>query len=126
MNSACLYKIYISVDSAARIPTAVWLVAIINLYENDVISIEINQTRKFVLERNISVRTPSYLLSVEVDGRIHVSTVEMNVDAFSGIFLVNLEVLAIPAHSAGKSTSARTRKIFLAEISFDSPIVRKI
>lgn len=63
-------------------------------------------------------------MSVQVNGGIHVDAAEVNEVLLASV--ADGERLAIPTDTARKSTSSRPRRIVLAEVAFDRPIVWKV
>ena len=117
---------YVAIDSATRIPAAVRLVTIVHLHGNHIIPLLINIRCKVVLESTVTVRTGSQLMAVDVDGRVHVNSIEGDGKSVVLLFRIHGEMLAVPSYSARQSASAGSRRIAWREIALYRPVMRQI
>ncbi len=114
---------HMAVDAAATVPTTVWLVTVIDLHGNDIVSLQVR--RKLIAKRTIAVRTRAEPMSIDPHSGVHVSAVKIDEELFTG-FNIRLEMFAVPSYPTGQGTPARPRRVVHGEITFDSPVVREI
>ena len=74
-----------------------------------------------VFETGIAIGTEAHLLAIDVDGGIHVDTVELEIIVYSGF--VNSKRFPVPANAAREGTTASTAGVTYVEVTLDSPIM---
>ena len=67
---------HMAVDATARVPTGVGLVGVINTHGYYVLTF-VYVWGDIVLETGIAIRARAYLLSIDINGGVHVNTIEL-------------------------------------------------
>ena len=117
---------YVPVYAASGIPSRIGLVAVVHPYGDDVFPAPSDIRGKVVPEGYVSVRACAEFMAVDIDGGVHVDTVEIDVDHFAAVCRIKRESLAVPSCSARESPSARSGRIVDTEIPVDGPVVRQV
>ena len=121
-----LVEPYMAVDATSRIPTAVRLVAIIDLHGDYIIAFLINIRCKVVLECAVAIRTSTQLMTIDIDSGVHIHAIESNGISVILILGIDGEMLAIPSDATRQRTAAGTRRIVGREVALYRPVVWEI
>ena len=117
---------HMAIDATTTIPTTIRLVGVINPHGNDIITL-LQVFRDVVLKTRITIRTMPYLLSVDIDGRVHIDTIKLNKVTIAWYCLtVKREVFTIPSDTARKCTTTCATGITSIEVALYRPVVRQI
>ena len=65
-------------------------------------------------------------MAIDINGGVHIGTIEIYAIAFAFIGLISSKSLAIPAYTTRQRTSTRSRRIVFTEFSFNGPIVGQV
>ena len=124
MHQTCCHHPDIAVDTTARIPARVRLLRIVNTYSNDVIlALRTEERRDIIAEGAVSIWPRPHLLSIHIDGTIHIDTVKFDEYPFSRR---SYEMLTIPSDTPWQGTTPDTSRMLVGELSFNRPVVRQM
>ena len=112
---------HVAIDATTTIPTRIRLVGIIYAHSYDILACS-DVRGDIVLEAGIAVRTIAHLLTIHINGGIHIDTIELEEKTLFGK-LRDRKVLAIPAHATREGSTASATGIAYVEIALDSPVV---
>ena len=116
----------VAVDAAARVPARVGLVAVVDTHGHHVVAL-MHVGRDIVLEAGVTVGPVAHLLSVHVDGAVHVHAVKLEEKPFwCAVTLWQRERLTVPPYSTRQRTTAGTAGIAFVEVALDGPVVRHV
>ena len=111
-----------TIDAAARIPTTVGLVAIIDTDGQDVLSRAVEIGGEIVLEGG-AIGARAQGVAVDIDRGVHIDAVEGDEDAIVGRACGQAEMLSVPTYAAGKRAATGATGVANMEVAFDSPVV---
>ena len=114
---------HMTIDAAARIPTTVGLVAIIDTNGQDVLSRPVEIGGEVVLEGGVAIGARAQGVAVDIDRGVHIDAVEGDEDAIVGRACGQAEMLSVPTYAAGKRAATGATGVANMEVAFDSPVV---
>ena len=115
---------HMTVDATTRIPSGVRLVTVVHPDGNDIIA-RLQVFRNIILEGTVAVRTEAHLLSVDIDGSVHIDTVKLYKSLLIRDIL-NREPLPVPADTAGQGSPTRSTGIASMEVPLYRPVMGQV
>ena len=115
-----------AIDATTRIPTGVWLVAVVHTYSHHILTL-FQIGRDIIFERAIAVWTITHFLTIDIDRGVHVHAIERQKELFTfHFFTFHYEMLTIPSSSARQCSTCCPTGITSIEITLYSPVVRQV
>ena len=117
---------YITVDAATGIPARIGLFGIVHTNRQHILHSPLDIGSQVITERDVPVGTCPQFMAIDINGGVHIGTIEIYAIAFALIGLIGSKSLAIPAYTTRQCTSTRSRRIVFTEFSFNGPIVGQV
>ena len=117
-----------TVDATATVPTGVRLIGVIHAHCHHILTLT-DKGSDIILEAGIAVRTETHLLTIHIDGRVHIDTIELEEETalrHLRLTVAQCEVLAIPADATRQGSPTRSTGMTSIEVALYGPIVRHI
>ena len=114
-----------TVDATATVPTGVRLVGVIHAHCHHILTL-MDKGSDVILKTRIAVRTETHLLTIHIDGRVHIDTIELEEETalrHLRLTVAQCEVLAIPADATRQGSPTRSTGMTSIEVAFYGPVV---
>ena len=115
-----------AINSGATIPTAVYLLRIVNPDCDNIFLIKIEVGCQFITERRVTIRINPKRFTVDKYFGIHVNPFEINGNAFTSPFRRSFKGFAVPAYTCREKTTGIPSWVFRLNLPFDTPIMRQV
>ena len=83
MNILCGVKPHMTINAATTIPSAVRLQSIIHTHSNHIVA-SMQIACKLIAKRAVSIRSSTQSLTVNINSRVHVNAIEINIVMLAG------------------------------------------
>ena len=114
---------YMAVDATAGVPTGVGLVGVVDTHCHHVLTF-VDVRGDVVLEAGVAIRARAYLLSIDINGGVHVNTIELQEGFLAACR--QRKVFPVPPDATGEGTTGGAAGVAIVEIALDGPVVRDI
>ena len=119
-------QVHVTVYAGTRVPAAVGLTGIINLYSNDIPACEFKMTCQAKNKGGVTVILSPDIFTIDPDIAVHIDTVKLNGYLFSLPFLRYFYIFAVKPQTPGQIASFIGSRVVRAESLFNTPVMRQI